>query len=283
MKRAIEVIVAVLMLGLPSSASAYLHPQLGRFMQRDPLGYVDGMNLYHYQRGNSTKYRDASGRIITVDRLLGSMDWEDQTGKDSFAELLKIFQGLCPCVEFSYSEPQAIFKGGAFTPKEQQRGVSRRLQAKQHANYADPQKQCDCFGKNPGCGLVYDLMRSEKALKVATTIQTDLGADSYDDRLNVIKLFPTEGPFPAEFDTHDIIDILAHELTHAYQYTYFPEARETLDTIVGTRPNGSQIRKCEFGAVRGENQIAIARGHKPYLPTVPCDQMTSGLGRQWNP
>lgn len=35
---------------IPRSANAMLHPQQGRFMQRDPLGYVDGMNGYQYQQ-----------------------------------------------------------------------------------------------------------------------------------------------------------------------------------------------------------------------------------------
>lgn len=36
-------------------------PTLGRFMQRDPKGYVDGMNLYAYVKNNPLKYLDAMG------------------------------------------------------------------------------------------------------------------------------------------------------------------------------------------------------------------------------
>ncbi len=36
-------------------------------MQRDPLGYVDGMNVYEYVRSNSAKYHDSSG--LRVDSL----------------------------------------------------------------------------------------------------------------------------------------------------------------------------------------------------------------------
>jgi RHS repeat-associated protein len=38
-----------------------LHPALGRFMQRDPLGYVDGMSLYELTRSTPTIARDPSG------------------------------------------------------------------------------------------------------------------------------------------------------------------------------------------------------------------------------
>ena len=43
-----------------SRARTYNHT-LRRWMQRDPDGYVDGMNLYQYVRGNPIVYSDASG------------------------------------------------------------------------------------------------------------------------------------------------------------------------------------------------------------------------------
>lgn len=43
------------------------HPALGRFLQKDPLGYVDGMNDYAYVSNNSIMSRDASGTLgVTV-------------------------------------------------------------------------------------------------------------------------------------------------------------------------------------------------------------------------
>jgi RHS repeat-associated protein len=38
-------------------------PTLGRFLSRDPLGYVDGMNLYEYVRGNPLINVDPSGEF----------------------------------------------------------------------------------------------------------------------------------------------------------------------------------------------------------------------------
>jgi|GEM_PF-2337795 len=39
-------------------------PQLGRFLQRDPAGYVDGMNLYAYGVNNPSVFRDPSGTSV---------------------------------------------------------------------------------------------------------------------------------------------------------------------------------------------------------------------------
>ena len=39
----------------------YYDPNTGRFLSRDPLGYIDGMNLYEYVRSNPIKFLDYSG------------------------------------------------------------------------------------------------------------------------------------------------------------------------------------------------------------------------------
>ncbi len=36
-------------------------PELGRWLQRDPLGYVDGVSLYQYVAGRATVYTDSLG------------------------------------------------------------------------------------------------------------------------------------------------------------------------------------------------------------------------------
>lgn len=41
-----------------------LHPGLGRFVQRDPAGYIDGPNLYELVRSSPTVYLDPSGEGI---------------------------------------------------------------------------------------------------------------------------------------------------------------------------------------------------------------------------
>lgn len=43
-----------------------LHPTLGRFMQRDPLGYVDGMSVYQYVKGQPLAMNDPSGKAVPI-------------------------------------------------------------------------------------------------------------------------------------------------------------------------------------------------------------------------
>ncbi|MEM1109973.1 MAG: RHS repeat-associated core domain-containing protein, partial [Planctomycetota bacterium] len=51
--------------GLVYNRARYLHPQLARFVQRDPLGYVDGMSLYEYLRSAPTFWLDPTGQATT--------------------------------------------------------------------------------------------------------------------------------------------------------------------------------------------------------------------------
>jgi len=48
-----------------------LNPRLGRFMQRDPLGYVDSMNLYAYLASNPLSSVDPSGELVGGGLLVG--------------------------------------------------------------------------------------------------------------------------------------------------------------------------------------------------------------------
>lgn len=58
--------------GLYYNRARYLHPTLGTFTTRDPLGYVDGMSVYQYERGNSVASLDPSGLAVTI----GGEKWD---------------------------------------------------------------------------------------------------------------------------------------------------------------------------------------------------------------
>jgi RHS repeat-associated protein len=47
--------------GLYHYKARMYHPGLGRFLQADPIGYGDGMNLYAYVSGDSINWRDPRG------------------------------------------------------------------------------------------------------------------------------------------------------------------------------------------------------------------------------
>ena len=55
--------VLILVTLLAQSASAFYSPQLGRWVNRDPIGYIGGYSLYGYVGGMPTYWLDPSGLV----------------------------------------------------------------------------------------------------------------------------------------------------------------------------------------------------------------------------
>jgi RHS repeat-associated protein len=71
--------------GLIYNRHRMLHPSLGRFLQRDPLGYVDGMSLYEYVTGNAVGRVDPRG-----------LSAADVAYTDVYGELQEKLLRMCP-------------------------------------------------------------------------------------------------------------------------------------------------------------------------------------------
>ena len=83
---------------LQYNRARHYHPVYGRWLQRDPTGYIDGMNLYEYVRSGPATARDPSGktsRSWIPSRLIytcncGWIDWSHANGGKSSALLADI-------------------------------------------------------------------------------------------------------------------------------------------------------------------------------------------------
>jgi hypothetical protein len=71
-------LLAVTLLSAPPAA-AEMHPGLGRFMQRDPLGYVDGLGLSGYCKDNPLAQRDPAGLFCLVCGVWNKWDGDSAT------------------------------------------------------------------------------------------------------------------------------------------------------------------------------------------------------------
>lgn len=70
-----------------------MDPETGRFVQRDPLGYIDSLNLYSYATLNPTRFTDPLGLSITIAIPT------DAEGKEHAMRLADAIERLCPNVK----------------------------------------------------------------------------------------------------------------------------------------------------------------------------------------
>ena len=66
------IVLAAFVLAITSQAQAFYNPRLASFNQRDPLGYIDSMNLHEYMGSNPEGRLDPYGTdfIALTDRWL---------------------------------------------------------------------------------------------------------------------------------------------------------------------------------------------------------------------
>jgi RHS repeat-associated protein len=82
--------------GLYYYRARYYNPYIGRFLQTDPVGYGDGMNLYTYCRNNPLGYTDPSGTVAwsmsKIEKGEHAGEWirlniTDKDGKQFFTDV----------------------------------------------------------------------------------------------------------------------------------------------------------------------------------------------------
>jgi len=93
--------------GLVYFGARYYSPLLGRFYTPDPLGMVDGVNLYLYCGGDPVNFIDPWGLYLTPDEILENVD----SGQDRIGDIIFSDQEIADGVEILHGLKNAVFKG----------------------------------------------------------------------------------------------------------------------------------------------------------------------------
>jgi RHS repeat-associated protein len=108
--------------GLYYYRARYYHPEIGRFLQTDPLGYGDGMNLYRYCRNGPMNSTDPLGLKAEPNRVRDKFEDMDTAAVAAFAEIWEKDDSMTyeyffwiyqvwdptsdPCITYGYTKPQ---------------------------------------------------------------------------------------------------------------------------------------------------------------------------------
>jgi len=125
------------------------HPTLGRWVQRDPAGYVDGMGLYEYALSSPSGYLDPAGQdaLPPPGAPMGQHTLKIIPTKGHAAiadEIVAKMQDMCPC--FDYPRKRAGGSGEEYV------GIARSSSSE----YESHLDFCCCYYRHlPACNLFY--------------------------------------------------------------------------------------------------------------------------------
>ena len=187
-----------------------LHPILGRFLQRDPLGYADGQNLYagYFVPGTV----DPSGKELYLFATPTRLATSD--GNREFVEnVLGALGEACPCFDYSISPSELTGKN----VKPNMLKTANKISISQK----EGNDLCDCLGKHAGgCRLIFDLISIDPVIIIEERGKRDKGYFKPYPRGNTLNP-PVIGTVSWEFKYSGRFDqgstsILVHELFHGW-------------------------------------------------------------------
>jgi len=97
--------------GLYYYRARYYNPQIGRFLQTDPIAYGDGMNLYRYCRNNPIATTDPSGNMVIASPQVKSGGGDGATKVTGAALILHYLFGKGHPLEYGPAAWDDLFLG----------------------------------------------------------------------------------------------------------------------------------------------------------------------------
>lgn len=85
-----------------------MHPTFGRFMQHDPLMYINGLNDYEYAHNNSILYADPSGNSITLTVIAVSLAAANLAAWSKHYDIIKRERKYPSSLDVTYAAAKAF-------------------------------------------------------------------------------------------------------------------------------------------------------------------------------
>jgi RHS repeat-associated protein len=137
--------------GLYSVRHRMYHPTLGQWVQRDPIGYADGLDAYAYSLCDPATAKDPTGLYVGSEEGLPIIAELKQNIK-------KYFSKMCPCVEIKDS-PGLFWRFNMKTVKFDDVSVAKYWAAPLSGKGENEDTFCKCILKHcAGCRIVHDLL-----------------------------------------------------------------------------------------------------------------------------